>query len=145
MPSHLECSQPTINVCSKIKCPFFNPTTPAGCCTRYLSSGECHLKSVFAFTSNGHCLLTANEIELCYIKQVNDCWIARNLIRLKEPLPGNSSEVVLPANRKTSNTLNRPLHTPDNFHPIYIKLPKIPSSYRTISNPLLNSIQFEEY
>ncbi len=126
--------QPTINVCAKIKCPFFKEKCSSSQgCTRYPNSGHCHLTSVFAFTCEPQGLFTANESALSSVKLANDGWIARNTnqrqLRGCDPNPNK----VIPS-----------FYTYHESSPRF-PFPKRSQKSQPISINVLNSIHFEDY
>lgn len=149
----MECSlksrQPTINVCSRIKCPFFNPgDSQSKGCARYCNSEACHLTSVFAFKSDGHWLFTADEIELRHMKKVNDRWIAQNNATIPQLLHGecDDSTITLRKLRKSvPEPLNIPMYSSDTLTPSSLNSSSIQEKFAPISICLLNSIEFEDY
>ncbi|HAG83349.1 MAG TPA: hypothetical protein DCL61_19945 [Cyanobacteria bacterium UBA12227] len=149
----MECSlksrQPTINVCSKIKCPFFNARgSRLKGCARYCNSEACHLTSVFAFKSDGHCLFTADEIELRHMKKINDKWIAQNNASIPQLVDGECDHFPLRL-RKIRKSVPQPLDIPMySSDPLTSTSPNscsIQAKFAPISICLLNSIEFEDY
>jgi hypothetical protein len=142
----LNSSQPTVNVCEKIKCPFFNKKSSSyHCCTRYLNSTQCHLRSVFAFKSARQGLFTTHESELASVKMANNGWIAKD----------NTSQILLGnCNQKGSfkSSMNRSSHKVKlpgfshytDTHP-GTEFPETKEIFAPISISILNSIHFEEY
>lgn len=129
----------TINVCSKIHCPFFENQCSAKSCPKYHESDHCHLATVFAFYADGHWLFTANERDLQHIQAVNDGWIACV-----------SSSIGPPEDRqKRTPTQNPPpSHQCDYPHIENVSFSNSPEMVQKtvpISINLLDSIEFEDY
>ncbi len=150
MESNLASSQAAINICSRIKCPFYNSNSSCNRCTRYFNSRYCHLTLVFAFKADGYSLFTTKESELIHIKQVNENWIDQNTNDSRNNLDKNRINV----NRNQSkypliNRKNTPKSIPayiPYFLGYIVNQPSIiGESFLASSVTLLNSIQFEEY
>ncbi len=125
-------AQPTINVCAKIKCPFFNEKSSSSQgCTQYPNSGHCHLTSVFAFTCEQQGLFTASDSALSSVKLANDGWIARNTNQrqLRRCYPNNGTPS---------------FYTYQESSPPFA-FPKRSQKSQPISINVLNSIHFEDY
>jgi hypothetical protein len=142
----LNSSQPTINVCAKIKCPFWDKNSSSfPCCTRYPDSHKCHLRSVFAFKSVKQGLFTANESELASVKMANDGWIAKD--NTSQRLLGNCKQKgsLNSSMNRASHKVKLPCFSPyGDSHP-GTEFPETKEIFVPISISLLNSIHFEEY
>lgn len=77
-------SQPTINVCSKIKCPFFEIKPNSGRCSRYSNTCQCHLSTVASVKSDGYWLLASNENDFEQLKKANDRFLAKDKASQKQ-------------------------------------------------------------
>lgn len=142
----LNSSQPTINVCAKIKCPFFDKKSSSShCCTRYLNSTQCHLRSVFAFKSARQGLFTANESELVSVKMANDGWIAKD--NTSQMLLGNCNQKASfkSSMNRASHKVKLPCFSPYTDSHLGTEFPETNEIFAPISISLLNSIHFEEY
>jgi hypothetical protein len=136
----------TVNVCARIKCPYFhNDSSASKGCARYSNSGHCHLTSVFAFESDRHCLLTGNENALSPVKVANDGWITRDNASLRQLRHCDGNNSSKPIRSRTSQKLDVQIFYPYNDSSPPINLPKTGSNFQPISISLLNSIHFEEY
>lgn len=137
--------RPTVNVCATIKCPYFHKDSSSNGCARYATSGHCHLTSVFAFESDRHCLLTANESELPPVKRANDGWIARDKASQKKLSPCDGNQTSKPRRKRKSQKLDVQIFYTYNDSSPPMSIPKTGSNFQPISISLLNSIHFEEY
>ncbi|MBE9129777.1 MULTISPECIES: hypothetical protein [unclassified Coleofasciculus] len=77
-------SQPTINACSQINCPFFENKPSSGGCPRYSAPGQCHLTTLFEFETDGNWLFLVEESELNSIKKVNDRFLNKDKASRKQ-------------------------------------------------------------
>lgn len=150
MESNLASSQPAINICSRIKCPFYNSDSTCNRCTRYFNSRYCHLTLVFAFKANGYSLFTSKESELRHIKKVNENWIAENTNNSRENIDSNGVEPTINDREnyliiKNNTPKNIPAYIPYSLGCIVNQPCIIGESFLASSVTLLNSIQFEEY
>ncbi len=150
MESNLASSQPAINICSQIKCPFYNSDSSGNRCTRYFNSCYCHLTLVFAFQADGYSLFTTKESELIHIKQVNENWIAQNTNKSIEIIERdivykNIKPTKFPLINRKNTPKTIPPYLPDFLGYIVNKPSMIGESFLASSVTLLNSIQFEEY
>ncbi len=71
-------SQQTVNVCSKIKCPFFEAKPNSGRCSRYSNTCQCHLSTVASFKCDGYWLFASNENDFEQLKKANDRFLAKD-------------------------------------------------------------------
>lgn len=150
MEINLDSTQPDINICSQIKCPFFKSDASSSRCTRYCHTRYCHLTLVFAFKADGHSLFTANESDLRHIQQVNNNWISQNTnislkvdknkqINCQKTLPKSDSS------HKTNKSPILPIYVTD-FWEYIVTHPFVNSEQIKLNRTaLFNSIQFEEY
>lgn len=72
------CSQPSVNVCARIKCPFFEVKPNSGGCPRYSKACQCHLNTVAELQFDDSWLFTTNESQLQQLKKVNDRFLAKD-------------------------------------------------------------------
>lgn len=150
MESNLASSQPAINICSQIKCPFYNSDSSCNRCTRYFNSRYCHLTLVFAFKADGYSLFTTQESELLHIKNVNENWIAQNTNKSIENIDNNREynnrkQRKYPRKNKNNTPRSIPAYIPYFLGYIVNQPSIIGESFLASSVTLLNSIQFEEY
>lgn len=150
MESNLASSQPAINICSRIKCPFYNSDSSCNRCTRYFNSRYCHLTLVFAFQADGYSLFTTKESELIHIKQINENWIDQNTNKSKNNLDKNRVNVnrnssKYPQKNKNNTPRSIPAYIPYFLGYIVNQPSIIGESFLASSVTFLNSIQFEEY
>lgn len=80
----LHMSQPTVNACSHIKCPFFEIKPALGRCSRYSHPDQCHLNTMFEVESDGYWLFTTHENELPQLKKANDRFLSRDKASRKQ-------------------------------------------------------------
>ncbi|MCP2729013.1 hypothetical protein [Limnofasciculus baicalensis] len=99
-------SQPTINACSQIKCPFFEVQPSVGRCTRYSKPSQCHLSTMFEFESDGYWLFVMNQSVLPQMQKVNDRFLSKDKESRKqlEQLRKNAPSIEL----KTDTPVNKP-------------------------------------
>ena len=150
MESNLASSPPAINICSRIKCPFYNSDSDCNRCTRYFNSRYCHLTLVFAFKADGYSLFADNESEIRHIKQVNQNWIAQNTNNSREVissnrLNSNSIQTTYNRERKRFPAKSLPGYLPYFLGRIVSQQSMISANLLANSVTMLNSIQFEEY
>jgi hypothetical protein len=138
--------RPTINVCARIKCPYFqNDCASSQGCARYCNPGHCHLTSVFAFTSDQHGLFAANESALHLVKMANDGWIGKDQASqrsIRHSARHNSSS---PSKKRKKKTFDVQILATDNDGFPLIHFPNHEMNFQPISINILNSIHFEEY
>lgn len=142
----VDAPQPIINVCIKIKCPFFNQKCASHkCCVRYQNSSYCHLTSVFAFKCERQGLFTSNAGELSSVKMANDGWIAKDRANQRQLGLCGRNKSSKPINKRDNRELDSPVFDSydDNF-PSF-NFPTSSSNFQPISTSLLNSIHFEDY
>ena len=150
MEINLDSTQPDINICSQIKCPFFKSDASSSRCTRYCHTRYCHLTLVFAFQADGHSLFTANESDLRHIQQVNNNWISQNTnicLKINEDKKINRQKLLpkYDGNRKTNKSPALPIYVAD-FWEYIVTHPFVNTEQRLLSSTsFFNSIQFEEY
>lgn len=135
-----------VNVCASIKCPYFQKDCSASKgCARYSNSGDCHLTSVFAFQSDRHCLLTANESELPPVKRANDGWIAQDQScqgQVRNYAENNRSS---PIRKRRCQKIDIQFFYADDDSLMPTDFTNTGQKRQAISISLLNSIHFEEY
>ena len=138
--------QPIINVCVKIKCPFFNKQCASSrCCTRYQNSSHCHLTSVFAFKCERQGLFTSNTSELPSVKMANDGWIAKDRANQRQLRLSDRNKSSKPIRKRDNRELDIPISHPyDDNYPSF-NFPTSSSNFQPISTSVLNSIHFEDY
>ena len=138
--------RPTINVCAKIQCPYFQQDCASSQgCARYCNPGHCHLTSVFAFASEPHGLLAANESDLHSVKRANDGWIAKDKASQRSIRYGGINNKFSPIQKRKTKTFDAQILATDNDSCLPINFPRDEMSFKPISLSLLNSIHFEEY
>jgi hypothetical protein len=139
--------RPTINVCARIKCPYFqNDCASSQGCARYCNPGHCHLTSVFAFASDCHGLLAADESALYSVKRANDGWIAKDKASQCSIRHGGRNNKSSPTDQRKTKRFDAPqilAINNDSCLPINFPHPEI--TFQPISINILNSIHFEEY
>lgn len=135
-----------VNVCTSIKCPYFQKDCSASKgCARYSNSEDCHLTSVFAFESDRHCLLTANENELSPVKMANDGWIAQDNSwqgQVRNSAENNRSS---PIRKRRYQKIELQILYADDDSLMQTDITNTNQKNQPISISLLNSIHFEEY
>jgi hypothetical protein len=137
---------PTINVCARIKCPYFqHDCASSQGCARYCNPGHCHLTSVFAFASDPHGLFAADESALHSVKRANDGWIAKDKASQRSIRHDGRNNSSSPIKKRTTKTFDAQILAADNdgFLPIHFPNPEM--NFQPISINILNSIHFEEY
>lgn len=138
--------QPTINVCAKIKCPFFNSRDSGKRgCRKYSNSEYCHLTSVFAFKSDGKWLFTADEIELRHLKNVNDRWIAENDTNFKELLSDKRDNSLTGKTNSVSPNVDLPIESNSSLSSSLAESSSTKIKFAPSRISILDSIQFEDY
>jgi hypothetical protein len=142
----IDAPQPIINVCVKIKCPFFNQACASPkCCARYQNSSHCHLTSVFAFKCERQGLFTFNAGELSSVKMANDGWIARDRANQRQLRLSDRSKSSKPIRERDDRELDSPIFYPYDDNCPSFNFPTSSSNFQPISTSLLNSIHFEDY
>jgi hypothetical protein len=142
----LDTPQSTVNVCEKIKCPFFtNQSCSSSGCARYSNSAQCHLTSVFAFESDHHSLFTTHDSNLFSVKMANDGWISKDITSQKLLNNRDKKGRIHQAISSAYQTLNSPLFQSSRENQNNLHSAKINQRFQPISLNLFNSIQFEPY
>lgn len=136
----------TINVCARIKCPYFqNDCASSQSCARYCNPSHCHLTSVFAFTSDPQGLLSANESGLHSVKRANDGWVAKDKASQPSIRYDGRNNRSSPFQKRKTKTFDVQVLVADNDGVPQISFPMDEMSFKPISLSVLNSIHFEEY
>lgn len=137
---------PTINVCSRIQCPYFqNDCASSQGCARYGNPSHCHLTSVFAFASDPHGLFVGNESALHSVKRANDGWIAKDKASQQSLRYGVRKNKSSPLHKKKTKTFDAQILATDHDGCLPIHFSTHEVNFQPISISLLNSIHFEEY
>lgn len=77
-------SQPIMNACSQIQCPFCDANASDGGCMRYSHPTQCHLTSMFEFDSDDKWLFTSAESEFQEIQTLNNRFINKDKASRKQ-------------------------------------------------------------
>ncbi len=135
-----------VNVCATIECPYFqNSCSASKGCAKYSNTEDCHLTSVFAFKSDHHCLLTANESELPPVKMANDGWIAKEKSCQEQVRNFSEKNRSSPIRKQRYQKIDVHFFYADDDCLMPSDFTNLVQKSQPMSISLLNSIHFEEY
>ncbi|MEQ9371257.1 MAG: hypothetical protein RIG63_19845 [Coleofasciculus chthonoplastes F3-SA18-01] len=77
-------SQPIMNACSQIQCPFCDANSSDSGCMRYSHPTQCHLTSMFEFDSDDKWLFKSAESEFQEIQTLNNRFINKDKASRKQ-------------------------------------------------------------